>query len=322
MTRISFHSHLDRDILDEIRELIDVVTAADGHRPVGEHKYVHLTVGASGWTGVLAHEGDRLVGYAHLRWNPLGDRPRLAVEVVVDPAHRDGRIARLLLQETREIVARAGGGLLYLWVHRVEDPRSTLAARLGFRIQRELAFMTARLNGAVPDPDVPAGLQVRPFRPGADDEELLRVNNAAFEGHPENGGWDLAELRGRLDRAWFDPEGLLTAWRDDRLVAFHWTKWHGHDSEEAPAHEPVGEVYVLGVDPAAHGQGLGRAMLRAGMQHLQQRGCRTVILYVDTASTAAVRLYEQEGFHTEYLEVCYAEQIAPAEADSDLLRPA
>jgi mycothiol synthase len=322
MTRISFHSHLDRDVLEEILELIDAATVADGHRPVGEHKYVHLAEGAPGWTGVLAHDGGKLVGYAHLRWNPRGDRPRLATEVVVDPAHRGGRIARVLLDETRQVVARAGGGLLYLWVHRVDDPRATLAAEMGFAIQRELAFMTIALDTPLPRGELPPDVVVRPYQPGNDDEELLRVNNAAFAGHPENGGWDLAELRGRLSREWFDPAGLLTAWRDGRLVAFHWTKWHAHDSDEAPAHEPVGEVYVLAVDPAEHGQGLGRAMLREGLRHLQGRGCRLGILYVDTASRAAVRLYEREGFRTEYLEVCYQEQIPPAAVDSDLDRPA
>lgn len=323
MIRIEPRNDLDQAVLDEIRGLIDAATAIEGHRPVGEHKYSHLAVGAQQWVGVMAYDDDRLVGYAHTRWNSAGTTPRMAVEVVVHPEYYGSDVARLLLEETRRVLARAGGGVLYLWVHRVEDPSDTLAARLGFEVQRELAFMVRPLPEPPPDPVLPAGVEVRPYRPDVDDEEFLRVNNAAFEGHPENGGWDTDDFAQRRRLDWFDPDGLLMAWQGDRLAGFHWTKWHSHDSEEIPAHEPVGEVYVLGVDPAMQGTGLGRALLRAGLRHLYARGCRQSILYVDCASVGAVKLYESEGFVTQYREVCYQDAIAPivSHLDSGLLRP-
>jgi len=116
---------------------------------------------------------------------------------------------------------------------------------------------------------------------------------------------------------------LFLAWRGDELVGFHWTKWHSHDSDETPAHEPVGEVYVLGVDPSQKGTGLGRALLRVGLRYLFERDSRQAILYVDGANTSAVKLYESDGFSTEYLEVCYQDFVAPvvSHVDSGLLRP-
>jgi mycothiol synthase len=165
---------------------------------------------------------------------------------------------------------------------------------------------------------------VRAYRPGADDAALLAVNNAAFAGHPENGDWDAAELAERTSRDWFDPAGLLLAWRGEELLGFHWTKWHSHDSDETPAHEPVGEVYVLGVAPAAQGLGLGRVLLTAGLRHLHDRGCRLAMLYVDRANPSAVGLYESEGFETEYREVCYSDLVPPVveHLAADLRRPA
>lgn len=326
MVRIQVAATLDQSTLDDVRLLLDDVTRLDGHPPVGEHKYAHLAAGASDWTGALAYDGDMLVGYAHIRWNAATARPRAAAEVVVRPDRADcEELAFRLLDTTRALVARTGGGLLYLWVRRVTDARTTLAARAGFTVQRELLLMTRALPARPPVPPPPEGVVLRTYRPGPDDDELLRVNNAAFAEHPEQGGWDRTMLAERRALDWFSAEGLVMAWRGERLLGFHWTKWHGHDAEEVPpaAHEPVGEVYVLAVDPPAQGLGLGRALLAAGLAHLHDRGCRQAILYVDAAHHGPVALYRSAGFATDHMEVCYEEHVpAATAATDDLLRPA
>ena len=86
---------------------------------------------------------------------------------------------------------------------------------------------------------------------GVDDiAEVLRVNNAAFSWHPEQGGWNHSDVLDRAAEPWFDPEGLLLAVDElsGELLGFHWTKVHP---------DGTGEVYVLGVDPAAQGRDWG-----------------------------------------------------------------
>lgn len=325
MAHIETQTILDRETLNEILDLIEATTRLEGHRPVGEHKYSHLKVGAIGWLGVLAREQGQLIGYAHTRWGHPDARPRVAVEVVVHPDHRrDGEVAMRLLDETERAVGHAGGGLLYLWVHRVEEADQTLAYQLGYGIQRELAFMTRRMTEPPPQATLPDGIVLRSYQGASDDHAFLEVNNAAFKGHPENGEWDAVEFAERRALEWFEPEDLLMAWRGDELVGFHWTKWHGHESDEIPAHEPVGEVYVLATHPRAQGLGLGRSLLRAGVRHQYDRGCREAVLYVDGANTAAVTLYESEHFAYRYRDVCYERWIEPIIEGSptDLRRPA
>jgi len=57
-----------------------------------------------------------------------------------------------------------------------------------------------------------------------------------------------------------------------------------------------GEIYVIAVDPAHHGEGLGAALVLAGLDHMTERGVTTATLYVDETNTAARSLYNRLGF--------------------------
>jgi mycothiol synthase len=152
---------------------------------------------------------------------------------------------------------------------------------------------------------------VRPFRPGRDERAWLRVNARAFATHPAQGGWTLADLELREAEPWFDPAGFFLAWRgepDDggTLLGSHWTKVHP-PGDEGP--EAVGEVYVLGIDPAAQGTGLGRALTDLGLAHLRARGLAQVLLYVEEDNTAAVTLYERSGFTRHAVDVSWRRAV-------------
>ncbi len=294
----------------EVSALVAEVTEADGTAPLSEHVLMHLHFGGDEQAvHLFARDQDgALVGFAHL---DITDRVAGAAgELAVHPAHRRRGIARLMVQALLERVAEPGspvGGRLRLWAHGDHPGAARLAESLGFTKVRVLWQLRRSLLAPLDAPSLPDGVHLRPFVVGADEAEFLRVNNAAFAWHPEQGGWDLTQVKVREAEPWFDPSGFLLAVDDDdRLLGFHWTKVHGGENQNhGHPHEPIGEVYVLGVDPEARGTGLGKALTLAGLRHLRELGLRQVMLYVEADNDAAVKLYQRLGFTHWDTDVSY-----------------
>jgi mycothiol synthase len=61
--------------------------------------------------------------------------------------------------------------------------------------------------------------------------------------------------------------------------------------------DPIGELYVIGVDPAESGRGIGRAVCTEGLIYLKEKGIKQSILYVDDDNEAGKGLYESLGFN-------------------------
>jgi mycothiol synthase len=188
---------------------------------------------------------------------------------------------------------------VHWWAHHPDASADAVAGEVGLSLGRRLL----QLRRSLPI-DATTTVETRAFEVGRDELEWLRVNNAAFRDHPEQGGWTLDTLRQREAEPWFDPTGFRLHERDGRLAAFCWTKVH---SDATP---PMGEIYVIAVDPALHGTGLGRALTIAGLAHLASTGLTVGMLHVDAANTAALSLYEGLGFTTHHADHAYVGEIS------------
>jgi mycothiol synthase len=296
-TRTEIRGRLGEDEVAAVLAVVEAATEADGVRPLNEHVMLHLRYGGDEQArAVLLYADDRLAGFAHL--DPTDAVAGPSGELVIHPEFRRRGLGRRLL----DAVLAETGGRLRLWAHGGHPGAERLAASAGFERARSLWQMRRSLYAAFPAPVLPEGVRLDTFRVGADEEAWLQVNARAFAHHPEQGAWTMEDLKRREQEPWFDPAGFFTARRDGRLVGFHWTKIHG-DGEHA--HEPLGEVYVVGVDPSEQGTGLGRALTLAGLRHLRARGLAQAMLYVDEANTPAIRLYESLGFTHWDTDVMY-----------------
>jgi mycothiol synthase len=288
VTALAWHRNLSAADQQAVRTLVADAERIDGVSPVGEQVLRDLAAEEGAHLLAVGPPGT-VAGYLNLT-------PQGTVELVVHPAARGRGIGTALMRAALEHSSVP----VRVWAHGTLPVAKALAATLGLRAVRELVQMRRPLAG-VTHPGVPRGVSIRTYSGSHDDPELLRVNNAAFSWHPEQGGWTDSDLAERFAEPWFDPRGLFLAF-DERgaLRGFHWTKVHD---------DRLGEVYVLGVDPAAQGRGLGRVLTAVGLDHLRQRlgseDQATVILYAESDNVAAIKTYESLGFRRSSVDTAY-----------------
>jgi mycothiol synthase len=295
------------DVADQVRALAAAFAASEGHTGVDAHRLDLATSGeAPGLVAALAwDDGHRnLVGYAQA----VRSRGGWDVERILAPGSLGSpssptrpELGLRLLRTTLDALAVENGTDIRLWVYQATAADDRVGAALGLHPTRDVWQMRRPLP--VPGADQ-RDLSTRPFEVGRDESAWLAVNNRAFGWHPEQGGWTLAELRAREAEPWFDPAGFLLHERDGELAGFCWTKVHD-DTEPR-----LGEIYVIAVDPAWHGHGLGRALTVAGLDHLANVGLTVGMLYVEATNTPAVGLYQAMGFKVHHTDRVYSSHRA------------
>ncbi len=215
------------------------------------------------------------------------------LEVTTDPPGLLDDASALTAARLTTLVEAArgrGANALTVAAHPTDDLVDGLLVDAGFTCVREMLQLRRPLPADPPTP----GVAVRALDRRRDATRWLEVNRRAFAWHPDQGTWTADDLDRRLGEAWFDPDGFLV--HDDAhgagLDAFCWTKVHPATADD-PA---LGEIFVIGVDPDAHGRGLGRAMVLAGLDHLHRRGLEVAMLFVEADNAVGRHLYDTLGF--------------------------
>lgn len=290
-----------------VRSLEAAAARHDGHESLGSFVWRDLAGPSPESIGYLAADDGQAVGYLHLAPSDNQEAPHLVAGLVIDPDHRTDEVARALLGVIVLEIAGRGGGRVVLWLNGADADLDARLTAAGFRLFSEQFQMRVPLPLAEA-PKWPAAIEVRAFVPGEDDADWLRVNNRAFAGHPDQGGWSEASLEKRMAEPWFDPTGFLLAFAGASLAGFCWTKVHEADGDDPR----FGEIYVIGVDPDHQGTGLGRALTAAGLEYLAQvRDCPMGLLYVDSANPEALGLYRALGFQVHRADRAYELDVAP-----------
>jgi mycothiol synthase len=320
--RVDTVERLDSEQQAAVLALSRAAEAADHVAPLSEQVLLaardgSLAGSSSGSSHLLAYADAHLAGYAHLEQGLPGEAA--TAEVVVDPADRRQGIGTALIRAIEDAVGKS----LRIWSHGHLEGARAFAVRDGYAKVRELWAMRRSLapgaepleSGlqALPAVTLPEGFRSRHFVVGQDEDAWLRVNARAFADHPEQGRMTRHDLDLRIAEPWFDATGFIliedVGAAEPVLAASHWTKIvPAADPHESPTE---GEVYVVGVDPAYQGLGLGRAVTVLGLEHLRERGMTQAMLYVDADNSAAVATYSRLGFTRFSVDVMYSPAVHP-----------
>lgn len=299
------------DALRDILDLVGDAEDADGNPPFSEQTLFELKSPHAGPHSVLTllthapeenspTEGEDLAGVAVV----VLDGGEGVLEIAVHPNYRNEGVGSMLVDKLLAVRGLKG---IKAWSHGDHEAAADLAASYGYRAIRELWRM--RLVRQMPETPAapvshaaPDGVTLRTFVPHQDEAAWLAANAAAFAHHPEQGALTLADLQSRMKEPWFDPEGFFLAVDGSgEILGFHWTKVHpGRAGQSA-----MGEVYVVGVTPAAQGMGLGKTLTSQGIEYLQAQGLSAIMLYVDADNEPAVALYRKLGFTKWDADVMY-----------------
>jgi ribosomal protein S18 acetylase RimI-like enzyme len=230
------------------------------------------------WLRVLEREGE-VVGY--------GDIDVQEDEVGVDlaaPGHWEPFL------DWAEDVARAKG-VPRVRVYVLPNPElESLISRRRHRLWRSSYTMEGPLDDPAP-PELPAGFELRPYRPDVDEDDVRTTMNDVFRDDPFFHEVSPARFRESYLRArGYDPSLWPLAWRDRELAGFALA------FPERAGDTALGWIESLGVRMRWRRRGLGEALLRGAFAELYSSGLRRVGLGVDAENeTGALSLYERVG---------------------------
>ena len=303
MFKISEVKELTNSQVTDILKIVFQATDIDGARPFSEHVELHLR---SGGDSPLVHllattEQNKLVGYGHLDTTDLVAGP--SGELVVAPDFRLKGIATQIINHMKTAVNNQP---LRLWSHGDTEMAKKFTEKLGFIPVRNVMQMRRSLFSPIDSFKLPEKYHLREFDPEKDVSVFLKINKESFSELPDQSSWTPQDVKLRMNENWFSPSDfILVENEENELVGFCWTKVHGYDHKHEVddghkhldhGHEPLGEIYVLGVHPLEQGKGLGKALTLWGLNHLRRKGLDSAMLYVDSNNQKAINLYQELGF--------------------------
>jgi mycothiol synthase len=192
-----------------------------------------------------------------------------------------------------------------------EEPRvAALLTEHGYFEARRFAQMSIEFDGPpAPPPEIP-GVAIRPFADG-DEGIVYDCLTEAFSDH-WGGNWPGEEswLHDHIDASTtFEPELWQLAWHGTDLAG---VLLADRDGDGDPT---LGHVSNIGVRRAFRRRGIGEVLLRTSFVQFHGRGCRGVVLEVDTESlTGATRLYERLGMTAVPRFSQWEKELRPARA--------
>jgi mycothiol synthase len=175
--------------------------------------------------------------------------------------------------------------------------------QLKFKVER-YSFLLVRDDMEIQEAILPEGYKIKPFCIGRDEEIWCQVRNASF-----------AKLLGSETPVTPDMIVKMNSGEDyiegGAIILYHEEKPVGvvRVAKDEYEDSPIANIGPLAIIPEYQGKGLGRMLLREGIQTARERGYSRTVLCVNAENEKAKALYIQEGFKQVEAVACYKYDI-------------
>lgn len=175
-----------------------------------------------------------------------------------------------------------------------EEDRIELLEANGYEPARYFFEMVRPLDEPIPDPPLPAGLEVRPAVP-EHYRQIFAASDEAFQDHWGHVPFTENMIQEWMDSPEFQPELWQVAWEGDQVAGMV-LNYIRHDENER-FNRKRGYTEDISVRRPWRRRGLATALLARSLKLLKERGMLEAGLGVDTENpSGALRLYEGLGF--------------------------
>ena len=288
----------------EKERVSDFVTYCKKHRREIDDSYLYdsdleeFKVSDENPTYILTNVQDEIVGAASLVLDDYHKRGKRSRFRIFHSEIEDLQTYQMLLQELLKHTTDLDKVFLFIPV--VNKKLTEMIEGLKFSVER-YAFLLVREDLEVPEVNLPEGYELRPFRPGVDEENWRLVRNAAF-----------ATLKGSETPITTEGVAELLTHQDyiegGMMILFHKGNPVGviRGADDEYENAPIMNIGPVAITPEYQGRGLGRSLLRASLQFArEEKGYKRTILSVNGENERAQALYVQEGFKQVEAVACY-----------------
>ncbi|QBD74808.1 GNAT family N-acetyltransferase [Ktedonosporobacter rubrisoli] len=236
---------------------------------------------------------NKLLGAVGINVSP--EAPDVAeVRLALLPVQRQSELSQVLIREAKVLAQEAGACVVRIYI----PARATWAREAAnahhFSLKRTQYVMllpAERANLALQSPE---DIDIRQLGAGEEEALLVALNRAWAD------TWNFRQLTMQALRADLDgtQNNFLVAISpaaNGEIIGTVQAQFDAHKSNQ-----DAGSAYAwisnLTIVPGWRGKGLGRILLKAGINQLIARGARSIALGVDGGAVAPVGLYRSLGF--------------------------
>ena len=255
-------------------------------------------------TYLLLDEQDDIIGVASLMLSPeyrAAKKGRFRIFHVVEPSVDS---YQMLLDAI--IPHTMGLNNIYLFIPESRTQVGKIFREMEFKIQRYAWILARSLEGTI-KPDFSDNYDLSTLQKGKDEDTWCQIINENFADSPGHIELTTDALESTRNEQGYLEDGMMILRKKGKAIGTVKVE------EEREHGEKVAFISQISVLPQYRGRGLGKNLLRAGMDFAKESGYQRAILTVNSKNWRAADLYLNEGFNKIDISVCYNKVVTIAD---------